>query len=154
LAGCVPGEPGIDLSCASADGAQGLAEDGVARNGERPASALLPVDSEGTAAAGGRAGGVGAFVKRGELGTACASCGGHGMKGFGAGDRNVGRRAGEGGLDDELEFHLEMEREKLEREGVAPAEARRKARLSLGGYDRIAEETREAGGFTALENAW
>ena len=57
-------------------------------------------------------------------------------------------------LDEELEFHIAMECDRLERGGVAPAEARRRARLAFGGYDRVVEETRDARGFTWLENAW
>lgn len=57
-------------------------------------------------------------------------------------------------LDEELEFHIAMERERLEREGVAPAEAQRRARVAFGGYDRVVEETRDARGAAWLENAW
>ena len=64
------------------------------------------------------------------------------------------RDAADPALDEELEFHLDMEREKHECAGVAPAEARRRARLAFGGYDRIAEETRDARGFMLIENAW
>jgi predicted permease len=62
------------------------------------------------------------------------------------------RRPADSALDEEFEFHLDMEREKLEGAGVAPAEARRRARLAFGGYDRIAEETRDSRGFTWFEN--
>ena len=39
-------------------------------------------------------------------------------------------------LDEELRFHLEHETEQLRRAGVPPAEAARRARLSLGGATR------------------
>ena len=57
-------------------------------------------------------------------------------------------------LDEELEFHIAMERERLEREGLASGEALRRARVTFGGYDRVVEETRDARGFAWLENAW
>ncbi|HSK20556.1 MAG TPA: ADOP family duplicated permease [Longimicrobiales bacterium] len=57
-------------------------------------------------------------------------------------------------LDEELEFHIAMECKRLERDGVAPAEARRLARVAFGGYDRVVEETRDARGAAWIENAW
>ncbi|MBR9989642.1 MAG: ABC transporter permease [Gemmatimonadetes bacterium] len=59
-----------------------------------------------------------------------------------------------GDVDEELQFHLAMERERLERSGLDASEAARRARLVFGGYDRIVEETRDASGFVRLENAW
>jgi putative ABC transport system permease protein len=39
-------------------------------------------------------------------------------------------------LDAEVRFHLEREAEKYVREGIAPVEARRRARIVFGGIDR------------------
>lgn len=46
-------------------------------------------------------------------------------------------------LDEELRFHLDRETEKLMAEGLAPAEARRQARIRLGGMDRTKEAVRD-----------
>jgi len=56
-------------------------------------------------------------------------------------------------LDDELRFHLEHEAAKHERYGVPREEAERRARLTFGGFDRVKEDTRDARGVQALENA-
>ena len=52
-------------------------------------------------------------------------------------------RQAEADLDDELAFHLERETEKLIRSGLVPEEARRRARLAIGGAAQIKEEVRE-----------
>jgi predicted permease len=60
----------------------------------------------------------------------------------------------EDGLADELRFHIEQYGEDLVRSGVAPEEARRRARMELGGINTVKEECRKArglGGFDALE---
>ncbi len=57
-------------------------------------------------------------------------------------------------LDDELRFHLELEAERLVREGVEPAEARRRAAVSFGGVERTKEEVREARGLGWLTGWW
>ena len=58
-------------------------------------------------------------------------------------------------LDEEVEFHLEMEAERLVREeGLEPDEARRRARVSFGGVDRTKEEVREARGLGWLTGWW
>jgi predicted permease len=62
------------------------------------------------------------------------------------------RRAVEAELDEELRFHFENEVEKHKSRGVAPEEARRRARLSFGGHDQIKEDIREARGTTLLES--
>lgn len=54
-------------------------------------------------------------------------------------------------LDDELRFHLDMERHALERDGLAPEAARGEARRRFGGVDRYAEELRDVRGFRWLE---
>ena len=56
-------------------------------------------------------------------------------------------------LDDELRFHLEMEADRLIREGLSPEKARREAMLRFGGVDRFAEKTREARGTRLGEDA-
>ena len=53
---------------------------------------------------------------------------------------------------EELRFHLEMETDKNERAGMSPEEARRQARLRLGGVDAIREAVRDAGGTRSLED--
>ena len=64
------------------------------------------------------------------------------------------RRAFEAGLAEELRFHIEQYTEELVRSGVSPEEARRRARMELGGINTVKEECREArglGGVDALE---
>ena len=62
------------------------------------------------------------------------------------------RRAMERELDEELSFHLEMEAAKLEREGVPPREAIRRARLAFGGQERFRERARESWGVGAFDD--
>jgi putative ABC transport system permease protein len=60
----------------------------------------------------------------------------------------------ESGLTEELLFHIEQYVEDLVRSGVSPEEARRRARMELGGINTVKEECREARGlwgFDALE---
>jgi predicted permease len=60
----------------------------------------------------------------------------------------------ETGLTDELRFHIEQYTEDLVRSGVSPKEARRRARMELGGINTVKEECRDAhglGGFDALD---
>lgn len=57
-------------------------------------------------------------------------------------------------LAEEIEFHLEMEAEKLIRAGVDPEAARRRARLRFGGVDRMKERTRHERGTRWVEDAW
>jgi predicted permease len=52
-------------------------------------------------------------------------------------------------LAEELRGHLEMQTRENQRQGMSPAEARRRALISLGGEDRISEEVRQERG-TAL----
>src|SRR5712691_8811561 len=64
------------------------------------------------------------------------------------------RRAFEAGLTEELRFHIAQYTEDLVRSGVSPEEARRRARMELGGINTVKEECREArglGGVDALE---
>ena len=53
---------------------------------------------------------------------------------------------------EELRFHLEMEAAKNMRAGMPPDEARRQARLRLGGLDAIREAVRDARGGRPLED--
>ena len=53
---------------------------------------------------------------------------------------------------EELRFHLDMETEKLVRAGLTPDEARRRARLSLGGVAQTQEEVRDARGVRLIED--
>ena len=52
-------------------------------------------------------------------------------------------RGPEKDLADELTFHLQSHADSLERQGVAPEEARRRARLELGNPERVKEEVRD-----------
>ena len=54
-------------------------------------------------------------------------------------------------LADELQLHIEIETERLVREGVPPDEARRRARLSLGGVEQVKEATRDARGVHVID---
>jgi putative ABC transport system permease protein len=64
----------------------------------------------------------------------------------------TGRRR-DAALDAELDAHLEMLADDYQRQGLTPAEARRAARLRLGGADQIKETVRDARGLPWLENA-
>ena len=61
------------------------------------------------------------------------------------------RSAAERELDDELRFHLEREAERYRREGLAPAEAMRRARVMFGGVEQVKEESRDVRGLRWLE---
>ncbi len=55
-------------------------------------------------------------------------------------------------LDDELQFHLEMETERLVEEGLAPRAARREARLNFGSYEAAKEACRDERPFRLLDD--
>jgi putative ABC transport system permease protein len=55
----------------------------------------------------------------------------------------VGRDALERGLDEEMRFHIDQQTEKNIRRGMTPAEARRRAFIKFGGFERIKENTRD-----------
>ncbi|MGB9465415.1 MAG: ABC transporter permease [Candidatus Acidiferrum sp.] len=57
-------------------------------------------------------------------------------------------------LEKELVFHLEQHAKELIADGVDPAEARRRARLTLGGPEKVKEECRDARGTRWLEDFW
>jgi predicted permease len=55
-------------------------------------------------------------------------------------------------LDEELQFHIEMQTRKNRRRGIDDLEARRVALLRFGGMARIAEDCRDARGRRRIEN--
>jgi putative ABC transport system permease protein len=55
------------------------------------------------------------------------------------------------GLDEELQFHLDRQREKYIQAGLSPEEARRRVNIEFGGACQIKEECREAHGTHTLE---
>jgi predicted permease len=55
-------------------------------------------------------------------------------------------------LDDELRDHLERKSEEYVRKGMPPEEARRRARLDLGGTEKVKEECRDARGVNWLQD--
>jgi hypothetical protein len=46
-------------------------------------------------------------------------------------------------MDEEIRFHIEMETEKNLRDGVSPAEARRRAMIAFGGVEGHREAMRD-----------
>jgi predicted permease len=63
------------------------------------------------------------------------------------------RDAMEAELEDELQFHFERETEKYRRRGMSEQEARRRARLAIGGHTQVKEDCREARGTSFLEQS-
>jgi predicted permease len=61
-------------------------------------------------------------------------------------------KSAEEDLDEELQFHYEQQAEKLAKSGVPRDEARRQARLAIGGMEQIKEECRDARGVQFLEH--
>ncbi|MGB2667448.1 MAG: ABC transporter permease [Candidatus Acidiferrum sp.] len=57
-------------------------------------------------------------------------------------------------MEEELQFHFEAKVEKLVGEGMRMAEARRRARLAIGGTEQIKEECRDARGVRLVETVW
>lgn len=57
-------------------------------------------------------------------------------------------------LESELRFHLEQHERDLIARGLNPADARRRARLALGGPEQAKEECRDARGTRWLEDFW
>ncbi len=64
---------------------------------------------------------------------------------------NLHGRAADAELDEEFRFHVEMETARLERSGVAPAEARRRALVAFGGVAQHGEAVRAGRGLAWLE---
>ena len=63
------------------------------------------------------------------------------------------RREMDAALDEELQFHLEMQARKNQARELDSAEAKRQARLQFGSVERAMEECREARGLGAVERA-
>ena len=58
--------------------------------------------------------------------------------------RSMGRRRGlEGGLDEEIQFHIDQQTEKNRRAGMSPSEARRQAVLKFGGVQGVKDSARD-----------
>ncbi len=57
-------------------------------------------------------------------------------------------------LEKELRFHLEQHAEDLMARGIPPGEARRQARMALGGPEQVREGCRDARGTRWLEELW
>jgi hypothetical protein len=57
-------------------------------------------------------------------------------------------------LEKEVRFHLDQHTADLMAEGHDPWEARRQARLSLGGEEQVKEDCRDARGTRWLEDLW
>jgi len=53
-------------------------------------------------------------------------------------------------LTDELQSHIQLHAEKLERYGLTRAEAERRARIEFGGQERFKEECRDSGPLKIL----
>jgi putative ABC transport system permease protein len=65
-----------------------------------------------------------------------------------------GRRRWRADLDDELRFHLEMERDRLAAQGLSPEAAHHAARRALGGLERARQGYRDQKGLPVLEMLW
>ena len=57
-------------------------------------------------------------------------------------------------LDEELQFHLDQQMERLVMKGMSTAEARRFAMKSLGGVERQMERCRDVRAWQWLEVLW
>ncbi|HTA71724.1 MAG TPA: ABC transporter permease [Bryobacteraceae bacterium] len=68
--------------------------------------------------------------------------------------RLLRRNQAEEQLEKELRFHLEQHTADLIARGQHPEEARRQARLALGGEEHVKEECRDARGTRWLEDLW
>src|SRR5688500_5127841 len=66
--------------------------------------------------------------------------------------RLVAPGAAERELDEEFQFHVEMQARAHERLGLAPDEARRRALVAFGGRERFKEEVRDARGGRWLDD--
>jgi len=62
------------------------------------------------------------------------------------------RRDLEGGLDEEIRFHLDRQTERNLETGMAPGEARRQALIRFGGVGAVKERTRDEFRFVSLED--
>jgi len=66
----------------------------------------------------------------------------------------IGRRGKEADLREEIQFHLDEEREERQADGPPPEQAKWAARRDLGNTALLQEDTRAAWGWTTLELAW
>ena len=57
-------------------------------------------------------------------------------------------------LDKEIRFHIEEHTARLVAEGLEPIEARRQARIAVGGPEQVKESCRDARGTRWLEDLW
>ena len=64
----------------------------------------------------------------------------------------VRKDVADGELDDEIRFHLEMEARDRARQGMSPAEARRRATVDFGGVERVKEQVRDVRGARLLDD--
>jgi putative ABC transport system permease protein len=55
-------------------------------------------------------------------------------------------------MGEEFRFHIDMETEKYLKQGMTPAEARRRALVAFGGVDRFTEQTRDERGATPVQD--
>src|SRR5688572_26174700 len=62
--------------------------------------------------------------------------------------------AGDADFEQELDMHLAMAAEDTVRRGMSPDEARRQARLELGGVTQLREAARAARGLPGLDTVW
>src|SRR5207247_8471976 len=65
---------------------------------------------------------------------------------------SLGRPRVERWMDDELRFHIDSYTADLERAGVSPEDARRRARAEFGGVEGRKEECREALGLRLVDD--
>jgi hypothetical protein len=64
------------------------------------------------------------------------------------------RRQLDDDLDQELQSHLDLLTDEHLRRGLSPEEARRAARLKIGGIPSLKERHREIRGFPVIETVW
>lgn len=55
-------------------------------------------------------------------------------------------------LEEELQYHLEREAEKYRNAGASPEQAKRRARVSIGGPEQVRQQCREARGTRLFED--
>ena len=65
--------------------------------------------------------------------------------------RIFGRDTAERDMAGEMELHIDLETERLMREGLSPDQARRQARLEFGGVEQIKESARDAWGTRTID---
>src|SRR5688572_30126647 len=55
-------------------------------------------------------------------------------------------------MRDEMRLHIDLETERLQAQGLPPAEARRQAHVRFGGVEKFKEQGREARGFAWIDS--